>query len=184
MSNLITTEEISRLIYDRVASSPDSNLNISCIIHSNPQLIFIKLINASLDLSSSSLFSSKSSLLEMPESTLVGRNVVIGSNVVFGNNITIYPNVTIYDDCVIGDNVVIHSGAVIGSDGFGLVKDEDKWIKASYSLKGVGQKGYRDILAKTEKAFYFAGEHTAINYASMNGAIESGIRVSNEIKMT
>ena len=62
--------------------------------------------------------------------------------------------------------------------------NEDKWIKASYSLKGVGQKGYRDILAKTEKAFYFAGEHTAINYASMNGAIESGIRVSNEIKMT
>ena len=59
--------------------------------------------------------------------------------------------------------------------------NEDKWIKASYSLKGIDQKGYRGILAKTEEPFYFAGEHTAINYASMNGAIESGIRVSNNI---
>ena len=59
--------------------------------------------------------------------------------------------------------------------------NEDKWIKASYSLTGIGQKGYRDILAKSEKPFYFAGEHTAINYASMNGAIESGIRASNEV---
>ena len=61
--------------------------------------------------------------------------------------------------------------------------NEDKWIKASYSLKGVGQNDYRKILAKAENPFYFAGEHTAINYASMNGAIESGIRASDEIKM-
>ena len=61
--------------------------------------------------------------------------------------------------------------------------NEDKWIKASYSLKGVGQNNYRKILAKAENHFYFAGEHTAINYASMNGAIESGIRASDEIKM-
>ena len=57
------------------------------------------------------------------------------------------------------------------------------WTKASYSLKGIGQKGYREILAKSEEPFYFAGEHTAVNYASMDGAIESGVRVSNEIKM-
>ena len=61
--------------------------------------------------------------------------------------------------------------------------NEDRWVKASYSLKGIGQKGYRGILAKAENPFYFAGEHTAINYASMNGAIESGIRASDEIKM-
>ena len=61
--------------------------------------------------------------------------------------------------------------------------NEDKWIKASYSLKGVGQNDYMKILAKAENPFYFAGEHTAINYASMDGAIESGIRASDEIKM-
>ena len=61
--------------------------------------------------------------------------------------------------------------------------NDDMWTKASYSLKGIGQKGYREILAKSEEPFYFAGEHTAVNYASMDGAIESGVRVSNEIKM-
>ena len=61
--------------------------------------------------------------------------------------------------------------------------NDDKWIKASYSLTGIGQKGYREILARSENPYYFAGEHTAINYASMNGAIESGIRTSNEIKI-
>jgi len=60
--------------------------------------------------------------------------------------------------------------------------NEDKWIKASYSYTGIGQKDFRDILSKTEQPFYFAGEHTSTNYASMNGAIESGVRVSKEIK--
>ena len=60
--------------------------------------------------------------------------------------------------------------------------NEDKWIKASYSYSGIGQKDFRDILSKTEQPFYFAGEHTSTNYASMNGAIESGVRVSKEIK--
>ena len=170
MSNLITTEEISRLIYDRIASSPDSNLNISCIIHSNPQLIFIKLINASLDLSSSSLFSSKSSLLEMPESTLVGRNVVIGSNVVFGKNITIYPNVTICDESIIGDNVVIHSGAVIGSDGFGLVKEDDKWIKVPH----IGRVAIGDNVE--------IGANTTIDRGTIDSTvIQNNVKIDNQV---
>jgi len=60
--------------------------------------------------------------------------------------------------------------------------NEDPFVKASYSLSGVGQKGYREILAKPEGPVYFAGEHTAIHRASMNGAIESGLRVAEELK--
>ena len=60
--------------------------------------------------------------------------------------------------------------------------NEDPFVKASYSLAGVGQKGYREILARPEGPIYFAGEHTAINRASMNGAIESGLRVTKELK--
>ena len=66
----------------------------------------------------------------------------------------------------------------------GVVKywNEDPWIKASYSFAGVGQKGFREILAKPEGPVFFAGEHTAIQRASMNGAIESGMRVTDELK--
>ena len=60
--------------------------------------------------------------------------------------------------------------------------NEDPFIKASYSLAGVGQKGYREILAKSEGPVHFAGEHTALHRASMNGAIESGLRVAQEVK--
>ena len=66
----------------------------------------------------------------------------------------------------------------------GVVKywNEDPWVKASYSFAGVGQKGFREILAKPEGPVFFAGEHTAIQRASMNGAIESGMRVTDELK--
>ena len=60
--------------------------------------------------------------------------------------------------------------------------NEDPWVKGSYSFAGVGQKDYRDILAKREGPIFFAGEHTAIQRASMNGAIESGFRVFKELK--
>ena len=49
--------------------------------------------------------------------------------------------------------------------------NEDPFIKASYSLAGVGQKGFRDGLAKPDGPIYIAGEHTALYRASMNGAI-------------
>ena len=62
--------------------------------------------------------------------------------------------------------------------------NEDPWVKASYSIAGVGQKGFRDILAKPEGPVYFAGEHTAFYRASMNGAIESGLRAKSELIQT
>jgi monoamine oxidase len=62
--------------------------------------------------------------------------------------------------------------------------NEDPWLRASYSLAGVGQKDFRDILKRPEGRVHFAGEHTSIYRASMNGAIESGVRASQEIIKT
>ena len=59
--------------------------------------------------------------------------------------------------------------------------NEDPWVRASYSVAGVGQKDFRDILKRPEGRVHFAGEHTSIYRASMNGAIESGVRASQEI---
>ena len=61
--------------------------------------------------------------------------------------------------------------------------NEDPWVKASYSLEGVGQAGdFRELARKPEGLVHFAGEHTTDNESSMNGAIKSGVRVSEEIK--
>lgn len=55
--------------------------------------------------------------------------VYIGSNTSIGKNTIIYPNVTVRERVVIKDNVTIYSSTVIGSDGFGFVKDGEKFVK-------------------------------------------------------
>ncbi len=57
--------------------------------------------------------------------------------------------------------------------------NEDPWVRGSYSFLGRGQKDFRQLARIPEGVVHFAGEHTT--YASMNGAIESGVRVAQEI---
>jgi monoamine oxidase len=44
----------------------------------------------------------------------------------------------------------------------------------------VGQRDFRQIAKRIEGIVHFAGEHTS--GGSMNGAIESGVRVAKEIQ--
>ena len=110
-----------------------SKIKIPVVIHENPQLLFIKIIKESYNPSHSSMFSNAiDTCNKIDPSATIGINSVIGKNVTIGKSSIIYPNVTIYDDSIIGDNVIIQSGAVIGSDGFGLIKDSDFWIKVPH----------------------------------------------------
>ncbi|MDA7841647.1 UDP-3-O-(3-hydroxymyristoyl)glucosamine N-acyltransferase [Gammaproteobacteria bacterium] len=110
-----------------------SKIKIPVVIHENPQLLFIKIIKESYNPSHSSMFSNViDTCNKIDPSATIGINSVIGKNVTIGKSSIIYPNVTIYDGSIIGDNVIIQSGAVIGSDGFGLIKDSDFWIKVPH----------------------------------------------------
>ena len=110
-----------------------SKIKIPVVIHENPQLLFIKIIKESYNPSHSSMFSNAiDTCNKIDPSATIGINSVIGKNVTIGKSSIIYPNVTIYDDSIIGDHVIIQSGAVIGSDGFGLIKDSDFWIKVPH----------------------------------------------------
>ena len=53
----------------------------------------------------------------------------LGEGVSIGEGSLIYPHVTIREACRIGQRVIIHPGAVIGSDGFGFVKDGQRYFK-------------------------------------------------------
>jgi monoamine oxidase len=67
----------------------------------------------------------------------------------------------------------------------GAVKywNEDPWIRGSYSFEGVGQaRDYLQIAAAPEGRLHFAGEHTSVHRASMNGALESGVRAAAEVQ--
>ena len=53
----------------------------------------------------------------------------IGENTTINNRTVIHPNVSIYHDVIIGKQCIIDSGSVIGADGFGLVKDKNRYHK-------------------------------------------------------
>jgi len=53
----------------------------------------------------------------------------IGDGVMIGKNCFLHPNVVIQDGCLIGNDVILHSGAVVGADGFGYVRDAQKYVK-------------------------------------------------------
>ena len=58
----------------------------------------------------------------------IGAGCVIGHHVKIGADCVLHPKVVIYPNVEIGNNVIIHSGAVIGADGFGFVKDGERYI--------------------------------------------------------
>lgn len=64
------------------------------------------------------------SVKQISDSAVIGRNTIlqpnvfIGNNVKIGENCTIHTNVSIYDHCIIGNGVTIHAGTVLGADAF------------------------------------------------------------------
>jgi len=63
------------------------------------------------------------------EGTQLRAGAKIGDNVSIGRNCILHPNVFVEDGCTLGDNVILHAGVVIGSDGFGFVRGEDRYVK-------------------------------------------------------
>ena len=55
--------------------------------------------------------------------TIILENVEIGNNNIFCSNSVIHQNTRIYNNCVINSNTVV------GSEGFGFIPNEGKWIK-------------------------------------------------------
>jgi UDP-3-O-[3-hydroxymyristoyl] glucosamine N-acyltransferase len=60
---------------------------------------------------------------------LVHAGGYIGAGVVVGAQTCLYPRVTVGEGCRLGERVVVHPGTVIGSDGFGFVRDGDRYRK-------------------------------------------------------
>lgn len=75
-------------------------------------------------------------------------NCYIGQGCQIGERTTLYAKAVVYHGCYIGDDCVIHSGAIIGSDGFGFVKQKERWVKVP-QIGGVVIKNRCEIGANT-----------------------------------
>ena len=106
------------------------------------------------------------------DDTVLEARVTIGYNCHIGKNCLIKPNVVIADECKIGDNVILHPGCVIGADGFGLARDEERWIK-------VPQLGAVIIGDDCE-----VGANTTIDRGTMDDTVlENDVHLDNQIQI-
>jgi UDP-3-O-[3-hydroxymyristoyl] glucosamine N-acyltransferase len=102
----------------------------------------------------------------------VGAHCVLGRGVAIGEGTRLHPRVTIYDGCVVGARGVLHSGVVIGADGFGMAREDGRWLK-------IPQVGIVRIGDDVE-----IGANTCIDRGALDDTvIEEGVKLDNLIQI-
>ncbi len=104
--------------------------------------------------------------------TCIGAGCIIEDNVQIGTDCLLHSRVTLAHEVKIGDRCQFQTGAVIGSDGFGLVEQDRRWIK-------VPQLGTVEIGNDVE-----IGANTAVDRGALdNTVIEDGCKLDNLIQV-
>jgi UDP-3-O-[3-hydroxymyristoyl] glucosamine N-acyltransferase len=102
----------------------------------------------------------------------VGAGCVIGEQVVIGDDSCLYPRVVIYPGCTLGKRVVIHAGVVIGADGFGIAREEGRWVK-------IPQIGGVRIGDDVE-----IGANSTVDRGALDDTvIEEGVKIDNQVQV-
>ena len=127
---------------------------------------------------------------KIDDSSTISANVVIGDNVIIHSGVYIGPNcvlednveinegsslianVTLCHKVIIGKKVILHPGVVLGSDGFGIAKSEEKWIK-------IPQIGSVIIDDDVE-----IGANSTIDRGAIEDTvIEKGVKIDNQVQI-
>jgi len=109
---------------------------------------------------------------KLGERISVGAGCVIGEGAEIGDDSCLYPNVVVYPGCRIGARAILHSGAVIGADGFGIAKEDGRWLKIPH----VGAVRIGDDVE--------IGANTTIDRGTMDDTvIEDGVKLDNQIQI-
>lgn len=103
---------------------------------------------------------------------VLGAGCVVGEDTEIGADTRLYPRVVIYHQCVIGERVIIHAGAVIGADGFGLARENGRWLK----IPQIGRVVIGDDVE--------IGANTTIDRGALEDTvIEEGVKLDNQIQV-
>lgn len=178
-----------------ILSKQDSDIcNTNALINDNPYLAYARIINHLYPTKPVTSGTHPSASLgdncriatdaEIAAGVVIGNSVQIGSgsyigsgcviedNVRIGQNTRLLANNTICAKVVIGNETIIHPGAVVGSDGFGMAKDGDIWLK-------IPQIGSVIIGDRVE-----IGANTTIDRGAIGDTIiEDGVRLDNQIQV-
>ena len=193
--NLGKTSASAIIIFnnDEILGLLDS-LKISNIVVENPRIAFAEVLNSlskqinfSPGIDDSAVIKTSAKIGEncyLGANVYIGENTIIGANnkifpgatilgnVRLGNNNIIHPNCVIYENTSIENNCVINSNTVIGSEGFGFVPQNGKWIK-------MPQTGSVII-----KSFVEIGTNCCIDRPSVgNTFIDEGTKMDNLVQI-
>lgn len=109
---------------------------------------------------------------------IVGANSIIGSgcileeDVIIGEDCHLVGHVTICYHSSLGHRILIHPGVVVGADGFGIAKDQNRWVK-------VPQLGAVRIADDVE-----IGANTTIDRGALGDTVlEEGVKLDNQIQI-
>lgn len=106
------------------------------------------------------------------EGVVIGTSCFIGENVIIGANTCLASHVSLCADTQIGKRVIIHNGTVIGSDGFGLAKENNNWVK-------IPQLGKVQIGHDVE-----IGANVSIDRGALDDTIiADGVKLDNQIQV-
>jgi UDP-3-O-[3-hydroxymyristoyl] glucosamine N-acyltransferase len=106
------------------------------------------------------------------ERVSIGAGCVIGDDVVIGDESCLYPRVVIYPKCSLGKRVVIHAGVVIGADGFGIAREDERWVK----IPQIGSVRIGDDVE--------IGANTTIDRGALDDTvIEEGVKLDNQVQV-
>lgn len=102
----------------------------------------------------------------------IGPGCFIGDGASIGAGSRLHANVTVYHECRIGARCLVHSGVVIGSDGFGIAKEEGVWKK-------IPQIG-RVVIGEDVEI----GANTTIDRGALDDTvIADGVKLDNQIQI-
>jgi UDP-3-O-[3-hydroxymyristoyl] glucosamine N-acyltransferase len=102
----------------------------------------------------------------------IGPGCVIGEGASIGDDSCLYPGVVMYPGCALGARAIVHAGAVIGADGFGIARDEERWIK----IPQIGRVVIGDDVE--------IGANTTIDRGAIDDTvIEDGVKLDNQIQI-
>ncbi|HET9942549.1 MAG TPA: UDP-3-O-(3-hydroxymyristoyl)glucosamine N-acyltransferase, partial [Terriglobia bacterium] len=151
-------------------------LGQNIILVPNPKLAFAKAAEWLYHEASAETFVHPTAVVEpdvvIGKGTRIGPGCAIGAGVRIGDDCVVHPRVTIYPNVEIGNNVIIHAGAVIGADGFGFVRDGDRYVK----FPQVGRVVIEDDVE--------IGANTCIDRGSLETTvIRRGVKLDNLIQI-
>lgn len=102
----------------------------------------------------------------------IGPGCVIGDSVEIGAHSQLVARVTVLHHVSIGLRSVLHPGVVIGSDGFGMAREQDRWIKIP-QLGGVTIGNDVEI-----------GANSSIDRGALDDTvIEDGVKIDNQVQI-